>query len=122
MRFAVRCLSFAVLILAFACKKEAPAPTTGGGNADRGKQLVEQGGCTACHVVPGVQGPRGMVGPPLEHFASRSVIAGKIPNTPDNLMTFLQNPQASDPMNTMPNLGITPADSKDIAAFLYTLK
>ncbi len=63
-----------------------------------------------------------MVGPPLEHFASRSVIAGKIPNTPDNLMVFLQNPQASDPMNTMPNLGITPADSKDIAAFLYTLK
>ena len=120
MRLAVRCLLSAVLLVT-ACKSEDHT-TTGGGNADRGKQLVAQNGCTACHIVPGITGPRGMVGPPLEHFASRSVLAGKIPNTPDNVMRFLQNPQAADPMNAMPNLGITPADSKDIAAFLYTLK
>jgi len=121
MTLAVRCLLSTVLLLAIACKKEEH-PITTGGNPDRGRQLIEQGGCTACHIVPGVQGPRGMIGPPLEHFASRPVIGGKIPNTPDNVMSFLQNPQAADPMFTMPNLGITPADSKDIAAFLYTLK
>jgi cytochrome c len=120
MKTAVRCLLSAVLLFA-ACKQE-DRTTTGGGNADRGKQLVAQRGCTACHIVPGVNGPRGMVGPPLEHFASRTVIAGKIPNTPDNLMSFLQNPQASDPLNAMPNLGITAPDSQDITAFLYTLK
>ena len=63
-----------------------------------------------------------MVGPPLDHFGSRNMIAGKIPNTPDNVIKWLQNPQAMDPTNAMPNLGITPNDAKDIAAYLYTLK
>jgi cytochrome c1 len=35
---------------------------------------------------------------------------------------WLQNPQAMDPNNAMPNLGVTPDDSRDIAAFLFTLK
>lgn len=117
---AVRCLLSAVLLFV-ACKSEDKT-TTGGGNPDRGRQLVDQYGCTACHIIPDVKGPRGMVGPPLEHFGSRNLIAGKIPNTPDNLMKWLQNPQAFDPANAMPNLGITPADSKDLAAFLYMLK
>ena len=112
----------AIALLAFACKKPEDKTTTGGGNADRGKQLVSQYGCTACHIVPGVAGPRGMVGPPLEHIGSRTLIAGKIPNNPDNLMRWLQNPQAFDPANAMPNLGVTPQDAKDLAAFLYTLK
>ncbi|HEY4642721.1 MAG TPA: c-type cytochrome [Thermoanaerobaculia bacterium] len=116
--FAVCCLLSALLL---SCKNEDHT-TTGGGNADRGKQLVEQSGCTACHIIPGIAGPRGMVGPPLEHLGSRNMIAGKIPNTPDNVIKWLQNPQAMDPQNSMPNLGITPNDAKDIAAFLYTLK
>ena len=117
---AVCCLLSAVLL--FACNREQDHTTTGGGNADRGKELVQQMGCTACHIVPGVSGPRGMVGPPLEHFGSRTMIAGKIPNTSDNVIKWLQNPQAMDPTNAMPNLGITPNDAKDITAFLYTLK
>jgi len=117
---AVCCLLSPVLL--FGCKPPEDRTTTGGGNADRGKQLIGQYGCTACHIVPGVQGPRGMVGPPLDHIGSRNMIAGKLPNTPENLMRWLQNPQAMDPMNAMPNLGITPKDSQDIAAYLYTLK
>jgi len=27
-----------------------------------------------------------------------------------------------DPQNSMPNLKVTPSDSRDMAAFLYTLK
>ena len=121
MKSAVRCLLCAIVLFA-ACRKPEDKTTTGGGNADHGKQLVAQYGCTACHIVPGVAGPKGMVGPPLEHIGSRNVIAGKLPNTPENMMRWLQNPQAMDPMNAMPNLGITPKDSQDITAFLYTLK
>ena len=93
-----------------------------GGNPARGKQVVQQYGCTSCHDIPSVTGPRGMVGPPLVHFASRQLIEGKFPNTPDNLVKYLQNPQAADAQNAMPNLGLTADQSRDIAAFLYTLK
>jgi cytochrome c2 len=96
---------------------------TGGGNADRGRKLIEEKyGCASCHSIPEIKGPKGMVGPPLEHMASRQFIAGKIQNTPQNMMAWLQNPQAMDPQNAMPNLGITPADARDITAFLQSLK
>jgi len=108
------------LILVVACGKEsAPAVI---GDATRGRQIVQQYGCASCHDIPTVSGPRGMVGPALTHVASREVIAGKFPNTPENLIKYLQNPQAADPANVMPNFGLTPEQCRDIAAFLYTLK
>ena len=108
-----------LLILFAACaKREPPIP----GNADHGKELIAQYGCTACHNVPGVKGPRGMVGPPLEHIATRTYLAGKFQNTPPTMTKWLQNPQAMDPSNAMPNLGVTPKDAEDITAYLYTLK
>jgi len=108
-----------ILILLAACAKREPAIP---GDADRGKQLISQYGCTACHNVPGVKGPRGMVGPSLDHMASRTYIAGKFQNSVPNMTKWLQNPQSMDPTNAMPNLGVTPDDSRDMTAFLYTLK
>lgn len=113
-----------LLLLAAACKRyeNAQIAEQTGGDAAHGKQLVQQYGCTSCHDIPSVPGPRGMVGPPLTHIASRQFIGGKLPNTPENLMQWLQNPQAVDPQNAMPNLGLTSDQSRDITAFLYTLK
>jgi cytochrome c len=117
-----------VLLAAVACKDKKMEQyqnmtATGGGNADRGRQLIEEKyGCTACHSIPETKGPKGMVGPPLEHIASRQFLAGKVQNTPQNMMQWLQNPQSMDPQNAMPNLGITPADARDITAFLMSLK
>lgn len=111
---------FAIALLLAACKQES-APVVIG-NVAHGKQLVQQYGCTSCHDIPNVSGPRGMVGPPLTHVASRQYIGGRLPNTPDNLSKWLQNPQAVDPQNAMPNLGLTVDQSRDITAFLYTLK
>ena len=115
-----------VVVIATACSKPQEKyerrVATGGGDEKRGRQLIDQYGCTSCHAIPGVAGPKGMVGPPLDHIGSRSFIAGKFPNTPQTLMKWLQNPQAMDPQNAMPNLGITPADSRDLAAFLLSLK
>jgi cytochrome c2 len=110
------------LVLA-ACKENvAPAPPAASGDEKKGRQLIDQYGCTACHSIPGIPGPKGMVGPPLEHIGSRTHIAGKFPNKPDTMMKWLQNPQAMDPQNAMPNLGLTPADSRDITAYLFTIK
>jgi cytochrome c len=111
-------------LLLAACNREQKTQIrqSTGGDITRGRQLVQQYGCTSCHDIPNVSGPRGMVGPPLTHVASREFIAGKFPNTPENLMKYLQNPQLADPQNAMPNLGLTTDQSRDIAAFLYTLK
>jgi cytochrome c len=98
------------------------AQATGGGNPDHGKQLIQQYGCQACHTIPGVSGPRGVVGPPLDHMALRGYIAGKVANSPANLIKWLQDPQSIDPGNAMPALGVTPADARDIAAYLFTLR
>jgi cytochrome c2 len=106
-------------LLLASCKRETNANN---GNIDRGKQLMNQYGCGACHNIRGVPGATGMVGPPLDHIAQRETLAGKYPNTPDVMTKWLQNPQAMDPNSTMPNLGVTPTDARDIAAFLFTLK
>lgn len=110
----------ALLLIVFAaCAKREPAIP---GNADHGKELIAQYGCTACHQIPGIKGPRGMVGPSLEHIASRTYIGGKFQNSVPAMTKWLQNPQAMDPNNAMPNLGVTPKDAEDITAYLYTLK
>ena len=110
-----------LLLLLAACNRpEAASPTAGDPN--RGKQLIEQYGCNACHIVPGVNGPKGMVGPSMEHIASRQIIAMKLPNTEPNMTAYIQNPQMTDPQNAMPNLGIKPDEARDIVAYLYTLK
>ena len=120
----MRRLLLCALLLA-ACNredKEQISTMTGGGDPSKGKDAIVRYGCTACHNVPGIQGPRGMVGPPLDHMATRAFIAGKIQNNPPNMEQWIVNPQSLDPNNAMPALGVTPADAKDIAAFLYTLK
>ncbi|HEX7192063.1 MAG TPA: cytochrome c [Thermoanaerobaculia bacterium] len=116
---AARCALSAFLVLVFACKsREKPQFS---GDANHGKELVAKYGCASCHVIPNVE-PKGMVGPPLQHVASRQIIGGKLPNSPENMMAWLQNPQLADPNNSMPNLGVTPADARDLTAFLETLK
>jgi cytochrome c len=92
------------------------------GDPAAGRVAIEEYGCGACHVVPGVTGAVGLVGPPLERFSERRVIAGVLPNTPENLARWIENPQAVQPGNAMPNLGVTPQEAADIVAYLHTLR
>ena len=91
-----------------------------GGNSERGQRAFVAYGCGGCHSMRGVPRARGLVGPPLDGIASRSIIGGRLQNTPDNLMRWIADPQAVAPGTAMPRLGVTPADRRDIAAFLYT--
>lgn len=93
-----------------------------GGNAHLGKVLIRQHGCGSCHTIPGVPGAHAMVGPPLSGMAARAYIAGVVPNTPDNLVRWIESPQEIDPRTAMPDVGLTTNQARDVAAYLYTLR
>ena len=52
----------------------------------RGAELIVANGCATCHSIPGIDGARGNVGPPLDHVGARVFIAGMLRNTPDNMV------------------------------------
>lgn len=115
------------LLLCNACNRSehpaAPAtPRADQGDPARGKLLVAKFACTTCHVIPGIEGEGGAVGPSLAHVATRPIIGRHLNNTPENISRWLQNPQAVDPDTMMPTLGITAPESRDLAAFLQTLR
>ena len=98
----------------------APTWVVPGGDARRGAQWIGQFGCAACHTVPGVPDARGNVGPPLERFATRTYIAGMLRNEPANLIRWIRDPQGVVPGNAMPDMGVSEAQARDIAAYLYS--
>ena len=101
-------------------EREAAAMT--GGDPVRGRAAISRYGCSTCHTIPGVSGANGLVGPPLSQIASRSYIAGVLPNTPDNMIRWIENPPQVDGLTAMPYLGVSEGDARDIAGYLYTLK
>lgn len=92
------------------------------GEPERGRQAIRYHGCASCHTIPGVRGADGLVGPSLEHIASRAYIGGVLPNTPDNLVRWILDPPGVDPQTAMPDLHLSERDARDIAGYLYTLK
>jgi cytochrome c len=92
------------------------------GDPEQGQRTIQIYGCSTCHLIPGIDGADGMVGPPLTGWADRTYIAGNLPNTPENLIRWIQNPQAIEPGTVMPNLEVTEDEARDIAAYLYTLR
>lgn len=102
---------------------DAPAEllVLGGANPARAPALFRNYGCGACHVVPGVPGAAGRVGPNLAHLHDHALIAGVLPNTSENLVRWIRVPQNVDPYTGMPNLGVTERDARDLAAYLQAL-
>jgi cytochrome c oxidase subunit 2 len=88
-----------------------------------GQQVFLQNTCVSCHAIRGV-GPSANVGPDLTHFGSRSTLgAGVLPNTPENLRTWLENPQAIKPGVLMPAFGsLSDADLAALVDYLEALK
>ncbi|HEX2091155.1 MAG TPA: c-type cytochrome [Longimicrobiaceae bacterium] len=93
-----------------------------GGDPGRGRALIRARGCNTCHTVPGVPGADATVGPPLAGIAGRMYIAGVLTNTPGNLVRWIQDPPSVDSLTAMPNVGLTEAEARDIAAYLYSLE
>jgi cytochrome c1 len=89
------------------------------GDPNVGRRLIQERGCGGCHTVNGVPGATGVAGPNLSNIALRPTLAGEsIPNSPDMLVRWLLDPPALKPGTTMPNLGLSEQDARDLAAFL----
>lgn len=92
------------------------------GDPRKGAQDIAAIGCGACHSIPGVSGATGLVGPPLNRMGRRVYIAGLLRNTPENMEAWLQHPQRFVPGVVMPEMGISAEQSRNITAYLYTLR
>lgn len=88
-----------------------------------GEQAFLEAGCSACHVVRGVV-EAGSVGPDLTHFASRRTIgAGTLPNTRENLERWLMAPAHIKPGVVMPSYAALPdAERSAIVDYLMELE
>ncbi len=107
--------------LACSQSKRVTPQVVPGGDASAGHQAILRYGCATCHTIPGVKGAA-LVGPPLIHWSGRSYIGGRLANTPPNLIHWVEDPQVIDPGIDMPNLGVTPGDARDIAAYLDQIR
>lgn len=103
------------------CGETTATQQVPGGNADRGAAALQKYGCGTCHIISGISGANGEVGPPLSGIGSREYIAGRLRNTPNDLIRWIRFPQQVDPGVDMPDMDVTAADARDIAQYLYTL-
>ena len=88
-----------------------------------GRAAIRSYGCSSCHTIPGIDGADALVGPPLDRIASRTYVAGVIPNSPENLVRWLLDPPKVDPLTRHAKPPpFLEADARDVASFLATLR
>lgn len=102
-------------------KATVPYVLSSGGDAHRGRELIQGYGCGACHMIPGIREANGLVGPPLWYLNRRTIIAGELPNSPANLALWIEHPRSVNPKTAMPDLGLDEQQARDIVAYLYSL-
>ena len=119
-------LSGAALLLSGCGRSEAPPDArftqVAGADIARGRVLAAQYQCGRCHVIPEVAQATGTLAPPLTAWGRRSHLAGQLQNEPQTLQRWLRSPASLRPATTMPDLGVTEADARDIAGFLMSLR
>ena len=92
------------------------------GDATRGRMLLQQYGCSACHTIPGVRGANAAIGPSLDRIGRRVYVAGVLPNSPSELARWIRAPDVVKPGTGMPNANVTERDATDMVAYLYQLR
>lgn len=97
-------------------------PTVGNADVARGRQLVLDKGCAACHTFPDLKWPRGRLGPSLDNFGRQGLIAGHLPNQPGVLMQFVRNAPELVPGTAMPAISMTDQEARDVTAYLLQLR
>jgi len=103
----------------FASQSDSVARALTGGEPARAAVLVTRYGCGGCHSIPDVPAADGKVGPPLGGIRQRVFVAGVLPNTAENLIAWIVQPRSYSPGSAMPVTGISKAEARDVAAWLY---
>jgi cytochrome c oxidase subunit 2 len=87
-----------------------------------GRRIFETIACINCHTVAGTVAD-GRFGPDLTHIMSRDTIgSGAAPNTFENLVLWIRNPDALKPGSRMPPMELGDQDIRAVAAYLATLR
>lgn len=100
-------------------ERQAAAIAMTKGNPARAPAIFRRYGCAGCHTIPGIEGADGKVGGDLSGLRERVYIAGVLNNSADNLVGWIVTPQAYSPKTAMPATGISEAEARDLAAYLY---
>jgi cytochrome c oxidase subunit 2 len=101
--------------------ERAPAIRPAEGPAADGAAVFAASACVGCHTVRDVSG--GVIGPDLTHFGRRRTLAaGLLPNTAENLTAWIRDPQRLKPGAKMPALGLSDAQAQSVASYLLSLK
>lgn len=101
---------------------EQEQPAVNDPSVAAGRALFVAKACFACHTIRGTIAA-GKVGPDLTHLMSRDTIAsGILPNTPENLRKWIQDPPAMKEGALMPKVDMTDEQLTQITAYLETLK
>ena len=102
--------------------QEQKAEASSGNSAEAGRRVLESTGCINCHTVRGTVA-NGRFGPDLTHLMSRDTIAsGIVPNTPDNLRKWIQDPDSMKEGCLMPAMKLSDDDLDALVAYLGTLR
>ena len=100
-------------------RKPAAEPATS--KQRRGRDVFLGGTCVMCHTIRGTESAS-RVGPDLTHLASRSLLAGVLPNTRGHLAGWVIDPQRVKPGVRMPINLIRPTDVDALVDYLSSLK
>jgi len=91
-----------------------------GGNAARGKEIVESVGCLACHAIGDETKVRALRGTSYDIAPELTRVGSKV--TPDWIYDWIRNPRHYNPTTKMPNLRLTDGEARDVTAYLSTMK
>jgi cytochrome c2 len=115
----MRLIAVSLCVALAGCNDAKPALDA---DPERGRLLLRQFGCGACHRIAGVADAQGNVGPALDGIAKRVYLGGVVPNSPANMTRWIRAPKAFDPHTAMPDLGVGEEHARDMVAYLYTLR
>lgn len=91
-------------------------------DAQQGRRVFEEQACMNCHEIKGTVA-NGRYGPDLSHLMSRDTIgSGIVPNTPENLKKWIEDPNNFKPGCLMPAMHLTDVQNAQLVAYLTTLR
>ncbi len=102
--------------------QRAPASAPADSTRSLGERVFLGRGCAYCHAIRGT-GANAAMGPDLTHLASRRTLgAGAIPNTSENLTAWIQDAQGIKPGVDMPRMTLQPTELQALVTYLESLR